>query len=292
MAVAPCSRQPLVSVITPCLNAARFIEETVTSVLAQDYPCVEYLVMDGGSTDETLQILHKYRDRLRLESQPDRGTADALNRGFGMAKGEILAWLSADDTYFPGAVSEAVRSLAAHPDAGVVYGEGVWVDAEGKALRRYPTRAFDPGLLAAECFICQPAAFFRRECLHKAGGLDPSLQVSFDYELWMRMAKVCRFQHADRCLATSRLHQECKTLARRGLVYREAARILRMHYGYVPLPWVYGYACWLASGRNQTPFEPPARCFAGYAAALPLGLWYNRNSPGRFLREWWRRGEP
>jgi glycosyltransferase involved in cell wall biosynthesis len=159
----PPDRQlPLVSVITPCLNMGEFLEETIQSVLSQDYPHIEYIVMDGGSTDRTLQILEKYKDRLCYKSRPDRGTADAVNRGFALSEGAFFAWLSADDTYLPSAVSAAVRALTDNPQAGAVYGEAWWVDASGKTIARYPTRPFDRELLGEECFICQPATFIRR----------------------------------------------------------------------------------------------------------------------------------
>jgi len=125
---------PLVSVVTPSYNMGRFIEETIRSVLSQDYPRIEYIVMDGGSCDGTLEILEKYRDRLQFQSQPDHGAADAIHRGFGLSKGSILAWLSADDTYLAGAVSAAVAALAQAPEVGVVYGDASWVDESGKVI--------------------------------------------------------------------------------------------------------------------------------------------------------------
>ena len=125
---------PLVSVITPSFNAARFLEETIQSVLAQDYPYIEYIVMDGGSTDGSLNILRSYADRLTYSSGADEGAADAINNGFAKARGEILAWLGADDTYLPGAVSKAVAALNCNPDAAAVYGEGYWTDAQGQVL--------------------------------------------------------------------------------------------------------------------------------------------------------------
>src|SRR5581483_7621959 len=149
---------PLVSIVTPCFNSARFLERTIASVLAQDYPALEYLVMDGGSTDETLAILERYRGRLEFQSERDRGPADAVNKGFARSKGEILAWLNADDEYAPGAVSAAVRHLTAHPEVDVVYGEGFWIDEAGAKLDRYPTRSpYQPEMFQQECAVCQPA---------------------------------------------------------------------------------------------------------------------------------------
>src|SRR5258706_10017309 len=141
----PVDQQPLVSVITPCLNAARFIERTIDSVLTQDYPHVEYIVMDGGSTDETVAILERYGARVRYSSSPDKGASDAINRGFLESRGSIFAWLNADDIYLPGAITAAVRCLRSVPEAVVAYGEGVWIDESGCELGAYPTVSpYDP----------------------------------------------------------------------------------------------------------------------------------------------------
>src|SRR5215469_4305509 len=155
-------QQPLVSIVTPCLNAARFIEETIQSVLAQDYPAIEYIVMDGGSNDGTLDILKRYQGRLRWLSAKDKGQADAVNRGFALTQGEIFAFLNADDTYLPGAVALAVEGFARKPEPAVVYGDAWYVDETGKRLGRYPVEPYDPYRLERRCIICQPAAFIRR----------------------------------------------------------------------------------------------------------------------------------
>ena len=154
---------PLVSIVTPCYNMGRYLEQTIESVLAQDYPNIEYIVMDGGSSDDSLRILEKYRGRLDFHSAPDRGTADAINKGFARSRGSVFAYLNADDTYLPGAVSAAVRSLMGEPGIGVVYGDANWVDEEGQVLGPYPTKPYQADMLSQECFICQPAAFIRRE---------------------------------------------------------------------------------------------------------------------------------
>jgi glycosyltransferase involved in cell wall biosynthesis len=283
---APPDRQfPLVSVITPCFNMGEFLEETIQSVLSQDYPNIEYIVMDGGSTDRTLHILERYKDRLRYQSRPDRGTADAVNQGLALSKGAFFAWLSADDTYLPGAVSAAVRALTDNPQAGTVYGEAWWVDESGKTITRYPTRPFDRELLGEECFICQPATFMRRGVFEEAGHLDATLRTSFDYELWMRIAKVRPMVKMDRYLATSRMHERNKTLGQRRRVYVETFGVLSKHYRYVPFPWVYAYASHLFDGRDEF-FEPLRPSVRGYLLSFFLGLWHDRRRLGRFLREW------
>src|SRR5258707_639255 len=140
---------PLVTIVTPCLNAERFLEQTILSVLEQDYPRIEYIVVDGGSTDGTLEILRKYERSLHWESAPDRGTADAVNRGFAHGSGEILGFLNADDVYRPRAVSTAMRHLQESSEAGV-YGDAWWIDENGELIAPYPVRDYDRGLLERE----------------------------------------------------------------------------------------------------------------------------------------------
>jgi glycosyltransferase involved in cell wall biosynthesis len=276
---------PLVTIITPSYNMGRYIRETIESVLNQDYPHLEYIVMDGGSTDETLSILEQYRERLQYFSAPDQGAAEAINLGLKRSRGSIFAYLNADDTYLPAAVSTAVRYILDSPDAAGVYGNAYWIDQAGKMLGAYPTRDFDPHLLRTECFICQPAAFLRREAFEQAGMMDIALQYTFDYDLWVRLARQQRMRHIDDFLATSRMHKENKTLGARRQVLAETLRMLRGHFGYVPFSWVHAYSAHLLDGRDQF-FEQPQPSIAKYLLSLFLGLWYNRWLPFRFLKEW------
>lgn len=276
---------PLISIVTPCLNAARFIEAAVESVLSQDYARIEYIVMDGGSTDGTLEILKRYEDRVTLVSGPDSGAADAIERGFDRSSGTILAWLNADDVYLPSAVSAAVHGFESHADAAVIYGGATWIDESGDAIAPYPVRDFDRPLLARECFLCQPASFFRRDAFENAGGIDPRLNLTFDYELWMRLARTYEFQRIDGELALSRMHAANKTLGWRREVFRETFCVLRRNYGYVPFSWIYGYLCYLADGRDQF-FEPLEPSVLRYLQSLPAGLMWNRSAMGRYLAEW------
>jgi glycosyltransferase involved in cell wall biosynthesis len=275
--------KPLVSIVTPCFNAAKFVEETIQSVLAQDYSRIEYIVIDGGSTDGTVDILKRYGQRLRWISEPDRGAADAINRGFAMSRGEIFAYLNADDLYLPGAVSTAVRSF----EADAVYGGAWWINEAGERLAAYPVRDFDLELLARECFICQPASFVRREAFENVGGMDPELSLTFDYEFWMRLAKTYEIRRIDGILASSRMHRTNKSLGQRAGVFRETFRILRRHYGYVPFQWIYAYLCYRADGRDQF-FEPFQPSVLRYLESLPKGLTENPSAMGRYFAEWLR----
>jgi glycosyltransferase involved in cell wall biosynthesis len=277
---------PLVSIVTPSFNAARFIEETIQSVHTQDYPRIEHIVMDGGSTDGTVDILQRYPG-LSWSSEKDSGAGDAVNRGFARSHGEIFAFLNADDVYLPGAVSAAVRAFEENPGVSVVYGGGIWIEEDGKQLGPYPVRDFDARLLARECFICQPASFVRRDAFENAGGLDPALQLTFDYELWMRLARIHEFHRIGETLALSRMHRTNKSLGQREGVFRETFKILQRHYGYVPFEWIYSYLCYRSDRRDQF-FEPLQPSMLRYAESLPAGLWLNRASMGKYLADWFR----
>src|SRR5258708_21606498 len=143
VAVTASSRGPLVTVVTRSYNQGGFIRQAIESVLRQDYPNLQYLVMDGGSSDETVSILREYSGRLEWVSKPDRGQASAINEGWRRGRGEILAWLNSDDTYLPGAIGAAVAYLSRCPDDGAVYGEGYHADETRRGIRRYPTEPVD-----------------------------------------------------------------------------------------------------------------------------------------------------
>lgn len=281
------SELPLVSIVTPTLDAVAYLEEAIESVLSQDHPRIEYRVIDGGSTDGTIDLLASYAGRLRWTVEPDAGTADAIGKGFAMARGSVLAFLNADDAYAPGAVSTAVRALAAHPDVAVVYGEADWVDARGEVVGRYPTRAFDRALLGRECCICQPAAFLRRTAFEAAGRMDPTLHYAFDWDLWLRIAERHELLKIDDVLAFSRLHPSSKSVGQAQPALAEALRLLRRHSGYVPVPWVY------RSSRPRVGREirfslDEEPSLLSYLAALPLGLAENSRHPVRYAAEWGR----
>lgn len=304
----PTSARPPVTIVTPSYNMARFLPQTIESVLSQDYPSIEYLVVDGGSTDGSLGILERYQreGRLRYVVGKDKGPSDATARGFRETGGDILAWLNADDTFLPGAVGAAVDYLLAHPEIDVVYGEGYWIDEEGARIGRYPTLSFDAKVLERDCFICQPAAFMRASAYRRCG-LDANVNQSFDYDLWIRMAKArVRFAAIPEYLANSRLHRGAKTIYEREEVFRASMALLKRHYGYVPFPWVFGYVAYRSDKRDQV-FQPLKPSLGKYLTSLPLGLHMNPGKRLRFFAEWsaapfagirrrfhshwWRRGE-
>lgn len=285
----------LVTLVTPCLNMAPYIARTIESVLSQDYDDYEYIFVDGGSSDGTVDILRAYASRhpekIRLVVGPDDGVADALNRGLRLARGEYFAYINADDTYFPGALRTAVHWLEACPDAAVVYGNAYWVDEKDQVLAPYPVLPFSRAALAESCYICQPAAFLRTESLRRAGGFDTRYDVTFDYELWLRLSAVASMLKIDSLLANSRMHRGNKTLRQRSAGLREACRALRRTFGYVPFSWAHSYASYLVDGRDQF-FEPLRPSFTKYVAALLVGTALNLPSPLRFWGEWYRKMSP
>jgi len=222
---------PLVSIVTPSLDQGRFIEATIRSVLEQDYPRIEYVVVDGGSIDGTVDLLERYAERVRWISEPDAGQAAAINKGFRSTSGTILGWLNSDDLYEPGAVAAAVARLRARPEVPLVYGDAVHVDEAGRVLGPCPeVRPFDRRRLVHEIdFVVQPAAFFRRDAFEAAGGLDESLHWTMDYDLWLRLTEGHDAAYLPRPLAAYRLTGDNKTLRGGFARLAEIERVGRRH---------------------------------------------------------------
>ena len=281
----PKEETPLVTVVTPSYNSARYLEETVRSVLSQDYPNIEYIVLDADSTDGSQDILARYKDRLSMYIRPDTGTSDAIQSGFELSHGAVFTFLCADDTLLPGAVSAAVRALNAHPEVSGVYGDGWWVDETGNRLASYPTRPFERDLLMHECYICQPASFVRSEAVRAAGGYNRRLGYTYDYEFWLRLTRNANLLYIKEFLANSRMHRETKTLGRRHKVFRETMQVLKQQGGYVPFRWVYSYCCHMLDGRDQF-FEPLRPSLGKYIVSLLVGSAHNSRRLLRYWREW------
>jgi glycosyltransferase involved in cell wall biosynthesis len=206
---------PRISIVTPSFNQCRFIEETIRSVLLQGYPDLEYIIIDGGSTDGSADIIRKYEPWLASwTSGPDRGQSDAVNKGWQRASGEIVAYLNSDDTYQPGALARAAECFAAWPDTLLAYGDAGLIDEDSARLRNHRMRPLS--MLQLVCWhplVPQPAVFLRRSALQTAGGLDPALHYVMDYDLWVRVARRGRFRHIPARLANMRRHADAKTVA-------------------------------------------------------------------------------
>ncbi len=220
---------PLVSIVTPSYNQGRFLEAAMQSVLSQDYPNLEYIVVDGGSTDGSAEIIRKYASRLAWwVSERDQGQTDAINKGLAQAHGEILAWLNSDDMYLPGAIAAAVDCLRSFPAAGLVYGDANYIDEGGRVIGRFPAAQTDyRRLRQGYVHIPQQAAFFRGDLWRKLGPLDPSFYFAMDYDLWVRIASRAELKYVHQTWADFRLHAGGKTIADDDRCWPE---MMRVHY--------------------------------------------------------------
>jgi glycosyltransferase involved in cell wall biosynthesis len=233
---------PRVSIVTPSFNQGRFVKRTIDSVLGQDYPNIEYVVVDGGSSDETVEILRSYGDRFTWISEADRGQAHAINKGIERASGRILSYLNSDDTLLPNAVSTATECFAKNPEIDLLYGDANYIDVEDTVIGRYPTTDYSFERLMADCCVCQPAAFWTAAAANVVGPFDECLHTALDYDYWLRIDRAGGIvRHIPQLLANSRIHLETKTMSQRTLVYREIFAVTRKHGGYVSRNYVEGY---------------------------------------------------
>ena len=264
----------LVSIITPSFNQARYLEQTIQSVLEQDYPSIEYIVVDGASTDGSVDVIEKYANKLAWwVSEKDSGQADAINKGFLRATGEIVAWLNSDDYYLPGAISAAVKAFEENPDVLLVYGNMLAVDERGNSFNALHYKQLTLQDLLCFQIIGQPAVFFRREVLSKAGMLDPTFHFLLDHHLWIRIAQHGRILHVDQTWAAARYHAEAKNRAKAAEFGREAFRVLA---------WAEGQA---GLGEAIRPVERRARASAHRVDARYL---LDGGKSASALRAWMR----
>ncbi len=295
---------PLVSIITPSFNQANYIEETILSVREQDYPHIEHIVIDGGSTDGTLDILRKYEDRLTWVSEKDSGQAEAINKGFRQATGDILGWVNSDDMYVHGAIRTIVEHFQTHPDDCFIYGDAEALDETGKSfgIRTHVKQGGWKELVGELDFIVQPASFWRTEVWKTCGELDETLHYTLDYEYWMRAARQFPPRYIPVLLAKERLYAAAKTFS--GAVTRmdEIEMVARRHGG-EGLPYNYraeaaanyavrgfkrlGAGEWAnakADFHQTLAIRPPFTKFVRYFAAMTLlgpqaisGIWLRLN---------------
>ena len=218
-----------VTVITPSYNQALYLEETILSVLNQDYPNIEYILIDGGSTDGSLEIIKRYESRISYwVSESDLGQTDAINKGFSKASGDVYAWLNSDDTYRSGAVGAAVEFLSRNPEIGMVYGNAYYIDDQSEVVARYPAGTTDyKRLRRGVNTIPQQAMFFRSILWDMVGPLDPSFYYAMDYDLWTRIAAVSPIAFHDQMWAHFRLQNESKSLRE---AYRCWPEMMRIHF--------------------------------------------------------------
>jgi glycosyltransferase involved in cell wall biosynthesis len=279
--------QPLVTIITPSFNQASYLEQTIRSVLEQDYPSLEYLVVDGGSTDGSVDIIRRHADRIAWwVSEKDSGQSEAVNKGLQRARGEYIGWLNSDDVYQPGAIASAVAAFQQHPDAGAVYGDALAIDAHGKAFNLMRARQYDLVDLLSFNIICQPAAFMRRSTLQQAGYLNQGYHLLMDLLLWFEMARQAPLVYVPRVWAAARYHGTAKNRTF-GAAYGREAHVLiadlRLRPEYAGI--IAANERCIMAGVNRfdafylTDAGQPGKALAAYWQALRL-------HPGTTLRDW------
>jgi glycosyltransferase involved in cell wall biosynthesis len=227
---------PRVAIVTPSYNQGQFLRRTIDSVLGQNYPHIDYLVVDGCSKDDSVAILRSYGDRLNWVSERDRGQTQAINKGFARTTGEIRSFLNSDDTLLPGAVEKAVSHLLAHPDCGMVYGSAHCIDEKDQILCDYRTADYSFERLIENCCVCQPAAFWRSDLAQRVGPFDESLHFAMDYDYWLRIDRMgAKIEHLREFLACSRIHDATKTSTQQAKVFQEIIRVCMKNAGFASL---------------------------------------------------------
>jgi len=229
---------PLVSIVVPCYNQGHYLRQAIDSLLSQDYSPIELIALDDGSTDRTPEVLAGYTGRLHWQTQPNAGQAYTLNRGWAMAQGEILGYLSADDLFLPGCVSAAVEALQASPEIVLTYCDFELIDPHSRIIRTVRAREFDYHEMVVNLTCAPgPGVFFRRAAFQRAGGWDPALRQMPDYDYWLRLGLAGAFKRIPRTLAAFRVHEGSATFAATPPEQAdEPVRILRKYFGLTGVP--------------------------------------------------------
>lgn len=242
--------EPLVTIAVPSYNQGRFLDDALTSIFEQNVP-VEVFVLDGGSSDNSVDIIRKWEHKLSgWRSHPDDGQAAAINEGVAQGAAPYVCWLNSDDWFLPGGLAKLLGELQQYPDSPAVYGRA-W-NVVQKSGKQYPVwvEPFDERRMALRCIISQPATLIRRSAWDAVGGVDAQLHMAMDYDLWWRLYKSFGALHfVDDFVAVNREHEETKTKTQRRLHYKEAMKVVRKHYGRVPLKWwlAQPYSVWFKS---------------------------------------------
>ncbi len=218
---------PFLSIITPSFQQAKFLEQTIKSVITQPFDNFEYIMVDGGSDDGSVEIIKKYERHLAWwVSEKDEGQGDAINKGLDRAKGEVVGWINSDDFYLPDTFKKVADVFQQEPGLGLLYGDVLAVDEKSQVFNLMRSGVY--GLLDLMKFkiINQPAVFFRRRLIEEAGNLDPSYRYLLDHHLWLRIANIAKIRHLPEFLAAGRYHSEAKNIAEAGSFGEEAFRIV------------------------------------------------------------------
>lgn len=239
------SHLPRISLVTPSYNQGNFIEETIDSVLSQKYSNLEYLVIDGGSTDNSVDIIKSYSKYIDYwVSEPDSGQTDALMKGFSRATGDIFCWLNSDDVLEPGTLLEVAEFFLQNSEAEMVYGNATWIDKDSKILRSKKEHGFNQFVfLYDHNYIPQPSAFWRRSLYEKAGGLNSEVSVAMDTDFWIRCLQHTEFCHVNKQWSQMRYHEEAKThpSKMRYLARAQVKEMRKKYYGKNDPEWILPY---------------------------------------------------
>ena len=242
--------KPLVTIAVPSFNQGQFLDEALTSIFEQNVP-VEVFVLDGGSSDNSVDVIRKWEHKLSgWRSHVDTGQAAAINEGIALGTAPYVCWLNSDDWFLPGGLLKLLDELQKYSDFPAVYGRA-WNVVE-KSGKQYPVwvEPFNEHRMAIRCIISQPATLIRRSAWEAVGGVDAELHMAMDYDLWWRLFKSFGALHfVDHFVAVNREHEDTKTKTQRRLHYKEAIKVVRQHYGRVPLKWwlAQPYSVWFKS---------------------------------------------
>jgi GT2 family glycosyltransferase len=246
-----------VAVAMPNRDQGRFLPQALESLLGQADVDLQIAVLDAGSRDDSVAILRRWEDRLAYwRSTPDAGQSSAINEGLGkLGPTEFVGWLNADDLLLPGALGVLSQYLDRHPECVAAFGRAHVIDESGRIVGEFPTRPFSRRALARTSIICQPASLIRRRAWEAVGGLDESLHMCMDYDLWWRLSRLGPIGFVSRTVACSRDHASTKTRAHQDRLYREAFAVVRRHVGYVPWRWCANRAAfeWRAAHDGRRP---------------------------------------
>lgn len=241
---------PRVTVSVPCFNQGRYLHQALESIFAQDVP-VEVFVCDGSSTDESLQVIRHWEPRLAgWRSHADAGQAAAINEGVAKGRAPFVCWLNSDDWMLPRGLERLLAALDESPSAPMAYGRTWNFDEDRQRMKAAIVRPFDEWLMAQLCIVSQPGTLIRRSAWEAVGGVDESLHMAMDYDLWWRLYRASgKPAFVDEFVAVNREHRDTKTSRKRAAHYREAMSVVRRHYGRVPLKWwlAQPYAVWYRS---------------------------------------------
>ena len=253
--------QPLVSIITAAYNRASYLDETIQSVLTQDYLRIEYIVLDDGSTDNTREVLKKYNGQIIWESHPNMGETRTINKGLGMAHGDIIAIVNSDDPLLPSAVNTAVAFMQGQPDILVAYPDWNYIGPDSKVRSRVELPEYEYMYMLRRHFCTPgPGAFIRRRAIELAGMRDPDFKYAADFEYWLRLGLYGKFAHIPKTLATFRVHPDSASVSSKGTVMaNEQIRLLEKLYNRPDLPME------VLAARSE------AFGWAHYVAALKCG---------------------